>query len=164
MYKEKNYNMWYKLSLGLFIAAVLVHITGYFTNILYIGAWILWMPVIALVVISVFDFKNSSKSEREKIFTKSAVKNVAFAVLVVSFVYVIFNLIYGFTVLGSVSDIQTADGIYYALDGNNNMTEIGYNEYVKYSLAGFRLLSGHMLVFIAAAVWYYGEKKKLRKN
>ncbi|MFQ9934458.1 MAG: hypothetical protein ACLRVQ_08530 [Lachnospiraceae bacterium] len=164
MYKEKNYNIWYKLSMLFLIVAVLIHITGYFTNILYIAAWILWMPVIALAVITVFDIKNTDKRERAIIFSKESMKSITFLILIIAFIYVIFNLIYGLTLLNSVWDIRAADGVYYAVDENNNMTEIGYNDYVKYSLASFRMLSGHMLVFIAAPLWYYGEKKKLSKN
>ncbi len=56
MYKEKNYKLWYRMSAALLIAAVLVHISGYFTNMLYVLAWVLWMPVIGLFVICFFDY------------------------------------------------------------------------------------------------------------
>lgn len=162
MNKNKNYSVWYTFSLCLFLVAAAVHLTGYMTNVLYVVAWVLWMPVIALAVITVFDVKNSNANEKNKIFSKESVKGFTFVILVLTAIYVVFNLVYGMTVLSEVTDIQTAEGIYYAVSADNKMTEIGYNEYVKYSLASFRLLSGHMLVFIAAPLWYYGEKKKMR--
>lgn len=157
MDKNKYYKTLYIFSLCLFIAAVLVHLTGYVTNVLYIVAWILWMPVIGLAVVTVFDYKNT------KTISKDSFKSFYFYIVVISAVYVVFNLVYGFYILGSVSDIVTIDNVHYAVDSNNNKTEIGYNEYVRYSLASFRLLSGHMLVFIAAPMWYFKEKLQHKK-
>ncbi len=160
MYKEKNYNAWYMFSLVLLVLTTVVHIAGYFTNILYVLAWALWMPLIALYAVMFFDIKNSSVVQRNKIFSKESIKNIRFAIVVVTAVYVIFNLVYCFGMLSEISDIKTVDGIYYAISADNKMNEISYNEYVNYSLASYRMLSGHGIVFIAAAWWYYGEKKK----
>lgn len=161
MGNKRNYKNWYIFSLVLYAVAVLVHMTGYFTNVLYVAAWVLWMPVIALMVVCVFDVKNSTVTERNKIFSGIAMKKVTFIVLLLSAVYVIFNLIYCFAGISGISDIQTVNGAYYAIGADGVREQIGYDEYVRYSLAGFRMLSGHMLVFIAAPLWYFGEKKNV---
>ena len=164
MKNNKNYNNWYILSLGLFIVALVVHLSGYFTNVLYIIAWLLWMPVIALVLITFFDIKNSSVQEKRIIFSKSSFKTITFAILMIVLIYVLINMVYGFFEISNISDIKTENDLYYIIDKNDNVKEIGYNEYVKYSLISFRLLSGHMLVFIAAPIWYFREKKYMNRR
>lgn len=165
MYKEKNYKMWYRISAVLFILAVLVHISGYFTNMLYILAWLMWMPVIALFVICFFDFYGMSKFKpgaNKKLFSKESVRTPLFVIMCVVAVYVLFNFIYGFVMLSDAGDLQTVEGIYYSVKGDT-MTEISYDKYVSYALASYRLLSGHSLIFIAIPMWYFGRRSVLQE-
>ena len=163
MYKEKNYKLWYRLSAGLLILTALVHISGYFTNMLYILAWILWMPVIALFVICFFDYYGMSRFKpgiKKKVFSRESVKTPLFVLMCVVAAYVVFNFVYGFIMLSDVGDLQTVEGVYYSVKGDA-MTEISYERYVSYALAGYRLLSGHGLVFVAVPVWYFGVRAKI---
>lgn len=165
MYKEKNYKVWYRMSAVLLVLAALVHISGYFTNMLYILAWVMWMPVIALFVICFFDFYGASKFKPgtgKRIFSRASVKTPLFVIMCVVAVYVIFNFIYGFVMLSDAGDLQTVEGIYYSVKGDT-MTEISYDKYVDYALASYRLLSGHSLIFIAIPMWYFGVRSALQK-
>lgn len=164
MYRDKNYKMWYMVSVVLLIVASLVHITGYFTNMLYIVAWIIWMPVIALFVICFFDYYGVLRFKpdiKKQLLSKNSLKTPLFVIMCVVAVYVIFNFIYGFNMVSEAGDLQTVEGIYYSVKGDT-MTEISYDKYVSYALAGYRLLSGHCLVFIAVPVWYFGVRRKLK--
>lgn len=165
MYKEKNYKMWYRVSVVLLIVASLVHISGYFTNMLYVLAWIIWMPVIALFVICFFDYYGALKFKpgvSKRIFSKESIKTPLFVIMCVVAAYVIFNFIYGFAMLSDAGDLQTVEGIYYSVKGDT-MTEISYERYVSYALASYRLLSGHSLIFIAIPMWYFGIRADLQK-
>lgn len=164
MNNNKNYKNWYIISCGLLAIALIVHLSGYFTNVLYIIAWLLWMPVIALVLITFFDIKNSSAKEKKLIFSKESFKTITFAIVIIMLIYVIINMVYGFGEISSISDIKAENDSYYIIDSNNNSKEIGYNEYVKYSLISFRLLSGHMLAFIAAPIWYFKQKENMNRR
>ena len=115
MYKEKNYKLWYRMSAALLIAAVLVHISGYFTNMLYVLAWVLWMPVIGLFVICFFDYYTALRLKpaiSKRIFSRESIKTPLFAIMCVVAAYVIFNFIYGFAMLSEAGDLQTIEGIY----------------------------------------------------
>lgn len=165
MYKEKNYKLWYRMSAVLLSVAVLVHISGYFTNMLYVLAWILWMPVIGLFVICFFDYYGALRfnpSVSKRIFSRESMKTPLFVIMCVVAAYVIFNFAYGFIMLSDAGDLQTVEGVYYSVKGDI-MTEISYEKYVSYALAGYRLLSGHSLVFIAIPLWYFGIRAKLKK-
>ncbi len=160
MYKEKNYKLWYRMSAALLIAAVLVHISGYFTNMLYVLAWVLWMPVIGLFVICFLDYYTALRLKpaiSKRIFSRESIKTPLFAIMCVVAAYVIFNFIYGFAMLSEAGDLQTIEGIYYSVKGDT-MTEISYEKYVSYALTSYRLLSGHSLIFVAIPVWYFGVR------
>lgn len=162
MGQKKNYNLWYKISLALFVTALLVHISGYITNMFYLLAWILWMPTIAFFLIGVFDFKNSTRQVKNKILSKKTVKSVWFTIFIIVTVYVVFNIIYNMSIVNDATDIIKTGDTYYVVKENGNQP-ISYSEYVKYSLAGFRFLSGSMLAYLEVLVLYYDERRRTGK-
>lgn len=159
MNQKKNYDMWFKIAISFLVAAILIHVSGYITNALYILSWILWMPAIAMVLVAFFDLKNSSKSEKKKILSAKIFKSKYFVAVVIISLYVIVNTFASVLIISEVNDIQMKNDLYYAVT-ESGMKEISYDEYVRYSLASFRLLSGTMLPYISVLVMYYSERKK----
>ena len=117
------------------------------------------MPAIAMVLIAFFDLKNSSRSDRKKILSKEIFKSKWFILVVVVSFYVLVNSFICIFTISEVSDIQMSNDLYYAVT-DNGLKEISYREYVKYSLASFRLLSGTMLPYVSVLIMYYSERKK----
>ena len=162
--RTKNYKIWYRASVILLIVASLIHFTGYFTNMFYIVAWLLWMPAIALFLITFFDWKNSKKSIKHNLFSEKYLKTYWFVVFTISVIYVLFNLFYCMSIVSGVSDLNTTDGVYYLIDSAGKKKEISFDEYVRYALASFRVLSGHMLAFLTAPVWYYYSRNMMEEE
>ncbi len=153
-----KYNKFYIFSLILYIVVVMVHLSGYLTNILYLFAWVLWMPVIALTVVTVFDIKNNYAKVTLEFKKNTRFKSFLFVLCVISCVYTVYNMIACFMMISGIDDISMKDELYYAIvDGVEK--QISYDEYTKYSLVGFRMLSGHMIAFVGLCLYYYKSRK-----
>ncbi len=160
---HKNYNNWFMASLILFAIVVPVHFSGYFTNALYLAAWTLWMPVIALCLIGFFDyfyFAKSRSSAYAEFMTKQTLKSAWSVVLAVAAVYAIVNFVWCFLKVGDIDNIRQSEELYYVVKGGSEEA-ISYEEYVSYALCSFRLLSGHAALFAAIPLWYFDARKKL---
>lgn len=161
MTKEKNYNLWYKFTFVLLIVTAIFHIAGYFTNALYLAVWILWLPVIAVTAITFFDFfyfARSKSTAYAKFMSRKTIKTFMTAIVLIIFVYCIADIVYCMITLNSVDDIRQVGDAYYSVT-NNELTLIDYDEYARYALAGYRILSGQTMLYSAVCLWYYDARR-----
>ncbi len=144
MGKDSRYHL---TAVLFFIFAACVHVMGYFTNYFYVIGWILWLPALILSVIAVIRIAKDKYIIHRHINKKKIYVSTQFIVLVVSFVYVIFNIIYN---------------CYILRNGGGEYREISAEEYGRLLLAEYRMFTGHILFLYALIIMFF--KGRMMEN
>ena len=158
MGKDSRYHL---TAVLFFIFAACVHVMGYFTNYFYVIGWILWLPALILSVIAVIQIAKDKYIIHRHINKKKIYVSTQFIVLVVSFVYVIFNIIYNCYILRNGGG-EYRDGIYWLINLGERIREISAEEYGRLLLAEYRMFTGHILFLYALIIMFF--KGRMMEN
>lgn len=154
MEKDRAY---YLAAVIFFIAAVCVHVMGYFTNYLYVIGWLTWIPAFILVVTAVIQIIKDRYIINPYVNRKKIVFSTQFILLAVTAVYVVFNIIFNCYILRNGGG-EFKDGVYYLINLGERIREISEAEYGRLLLAEYRMFTGHILLLYALAVMYFKAK------
>jgi len=140
-----------------FILAAAVHIMGYFTNYFYAVGWLMWVPALVLSVIVIIRIIKEKYIINRHMNKKKIYVSTQFIVLAISFVYVIFNIIYNCYILRNGGG-EYKDGVYWLINLGERIREISAEEYGRLLLAEYRMFTGHILFFYALIVMFFKER------
>ncbi len=158
MGKDSRYHL---TAVLFFIFVACVHVMGYFTNYFYVIGWLLWLPALILSVIAVIRIVKDKYIINRHINKKKIYVSTQFIVLAVSFVYVIFNIVYNCYILRNGGG-EYRDGIYWLINLGERIKEISAEEYGKLLLAEYRMFTGHILFLYALIIMFF--KGRLMEN
>lgn len=158
MEKDSRYHL---TAVLFFIFAICVHVMGYFTNYFYVIGWLLWLPALILSVIAVMRIAKDKYIVNHYINKKKIYVSTQFMVLVISFAYVIFNIVYNGYILRNGGG-EYRDGIYWLINLGERIREISAEEYGKLLLAEYRMFTGHILFLYALIIMFF--KGKIMEN
>lgn len=151
MEKDRQY---YLAAVVFFVAAACVHVMGYFTNYLYVIGWFMWIPAIVLIVMAAVRMIKDKYMINPYVNRKKIFFSTQFIVLVLTAVYVIFNVIFNCYILRNGGG-EFKDGVYYLINLGERIREISKEEYGRLLLAEYRMFTGHILFFYALAVMFF---------
>lgn len=154
MKKDRAY---YLTAVIFFIAAVCIHIMGYFTNYLYAAGWFLWIPAFLLAAAAVVRIIKDRYILNPYINRKKIVFSTQFIILIITAVYVVFNVVFNCYILRNGGG-EFKDGVYYLINLGERIREISEAEYGRLLLAEYRMFTGHILLLYALVVMYFKAK------
>lgn len=154
----KNVKKEYRIAVIAYILAIAVHITGYFTNLLYIIGWLMWIPALVLLVRSAGQIHKDGYIAPKKLSRKRIFTTTEFVCLVLIGIYAIFSLLYNSYILRNGGG-EFRNGIYYLIDQGERIREITKEEYSSLLLAEYRLYTGHILFFYGLLLTYLRIRK-----
>lgn len=158
MEKDSRYHL---ITVLFFIFAACVHVMGYFTNYFYMIGWLLWIPAVVLFVIVILRIMKDKYIISRHIKKKKIYVSTQFIVLIVSFAYVIFNIIYNCYLLRNGGG-EYKDGVYWLINLGERIREISAEEYGRLLLAEYRMFTGHILFLYALIVMFF--KVRMMEN
>lgn len=153
--KDRNYH---KITVIFFLAAILIHGMGYFTNYFYVVGWLIWIPAIVLLVIAVLEMKRDGYVINPYVDKKKIYLSTEFIITMLLTIYVIGNAIWCCYLLRNGGG-EYKDGIYYLINLGERVREITAEEYGILLLAEYRLFTGHILLVYALEALFFRIKK-----
>lgn len=155
MSTDKKY---YITTLGFLISACVLHIVGYFTNVLYFVGWLIWVPAIVLAVFAVKRILKDQYIRNPYVDKKKIYLASEFIFFVVITVYVILNVIYCCYILRNGGGEKNGD-IYYLINMGERIREISADTYSELVLAEYRLFTGHILFLYGMILLFFKMKR-----
>lgn len=148
---------YYKVSVAAFIIAALIHVLGYFTNVLYLVGWLMWLPAVVLFIAAIIQIIRDGYIKNPYVKWKKVIISGSFILTVCVCTYVIFNIIYNCYILRNGGG-EFKDGTYYLINLGERVKEISAGEYSRLLLAEYRLFTGHILFLYSVTILYFRMK------
>lgn len=155
MTTDKKY---YTITLSFLIAAIVLHVLGYFTNMLYFAGWFMWLPAIVLAVFAVRRILRDGYIRNPYIELKKICLTSEFLFFVGIVAYVIFNVVFCCYILRNGGGEKNGE-IYYLINMGERIKEISADTYSQLVLAEYRMFTGHILFLYALILVFFRMKR-----